>query len=99
MPKSGFGQTEIETGIKFIVAWEDRAMKRQRIKHKTTFEERLAEEARRFEAAAEEQPPGSTARELATIIECCLGDYDMHPPFVIRTVGDNGGVLMASINE
>jgi hypothetical protein len=39
-------------------------MKRQQIKHKTTFEERLLEEARRFREAAEEQPPGSTAREL-----------------------------------
>jgi hypothetical protein len=37
---------------------------RKRVKHLTTFEERLAEEARRFRAAAEEQPPGSTAREL-----------------------------------
>jgi len=39
-------------------------MERRRIKHKTTFEERLAAEARRFKAAAEEQPPGSMAREL-----------------------------------
>jgi hypothetical protein len=39
-------------------------MKRQQIKHKTAFEERLAEEARRFKEAAEEQPLGSTAREL-----------------------------------
>jgi hypothetical protein len=39
-------------------------MKRQKIKHKTTFEKRLAEEARRFKEAAEEQPLGSTAREL-----------------------------------
>jgi hypothetical protein len=38
-------------------------MKRQRIKSKATFEERLAEEARRFKEAAEKQPPG-TAREL-----------------------------------
>lgn len=38
-------------------------MKRQRIKSEETFEERLAEEARRFKAAAEKQPPG-TAREL-----------------------------------
>jgi hypothetical protein len=37
---------------------------RRRIKHKTTFEERLAEEARRFKEAAEQQPPGSKAREL-----------------------------------
>jgi hypothetical protein len=38
--------------------------RRKRIKHKETFEERLAEEARRFKEAAEEQPPGSMAREL-----------------------------------
>ena len=40
------------------------AQQRKRIKHMTTFEERLAEEAERFKRAAEEQPPGSTAREL-----------------------------------
>jgi hypothetical protein len=39
-------------------------MQRKRIKHTTTFEERLAEEARRFMQAAEKEPPGSTAREL-----------------------------------
>jgi hypothetical protein len=38
-------------------------MKRQRIKSKATFEERLAEEVRRFKEAAEKQPPGM-AREL-----------------------------------
>jgi hypothetical protein len=43
---------------------EDRAMQRKRIKHTTTFEERLAEEARRFKEAAEKEPSGSTAREL-----------------------------------
>lgn len=37
---------------------------RRRIKHVTTFEERLAEEAKRFKAAAEGELPGSTAREL-----------------------------------
>ena len=37
---------------------------RKRVKHLTSFEERLAEEARRFREAAEEQLPGSTAREL-----------------------------------
>jgi hypothetical protein len=41
---------------------EDRAMKRQRTK--TTFEERLAQEAQRFREAAEKQTLGSTAREL-----------------------------------
>ena len=33
------------------------------LKHNATFEELLADEARRFKQAAEEQPPGSTARE------------------------------------
>jgi hypothetical protein len=39
-------------------------MKRRRIKHKITFEERLAEEVLRFKEAAEKQPHGTTAREL-----------------------------------
>jgi hypothetical protein len=34
------------------------------VKHNATFEELLADEARRFKQAAGEQPPGSTAREL-----------------------------------
>jgi hypothetical protein len=38
--------------------------KRRRIKHKTTFEERLAEEAIKFKEAAEKQPSESLAREL-----------------------------------
>ena len=37
---------------------------RKHIKHKTSFEERLAEEARQFKEAAEKEPPGSKAREL-----------------------------------
>jgi hypothetical protein len=39
-------------------------MERRRVKHKVSFEERLAEEAERFRKAAEDQPAGSTAREL-----------------------------------
>jgi hypothetical protein len=39
-------------------------MERRRIKHKSSFEERMLEEAERFKKAAEDQPPGSTAREL-----------------------------------
>jgi hypothetical protein len=39
-------------------------MKRPRIKHKLSFEERMAREAERFRKAAEDQPAGSTAREL-----------------------------------
>ena len=40
------------------------ARQRRHIKHTTTFEERLAEEAIKFKEAAEGQPPGSMAREL-----------------------------------
>ena len=36
---------------------------------------------------------------LATIIEQCLGEHDMQPPLVIRTVGDNGSVLVAGFKE
>ena len=39
------------------------AQERRRIKL-ATFEERLAEEAQKFKEAAEQQPPGSLAREL-----------------------------------
>ncbi len=39
-------------------------MKRQRSKHVASFEERLAEEARKFKEAAQREPEGSTAREL-----------------------------------
>ena len=35
-----------------------------RVKHRLTFGERLAEEARRFKEAAEKEMPGSLAREL-----------------------------------
>jgi hypothetical protein len=38
--------------------------KRRRIKRTATFEERLMEEAVKFREAADQQPPGSTAREL-----------------------------------
>ena len=40
------------------------AQVRRRVKHKITFEERLAEEAERFRRAAEELPVGSMTREL-----------------------------------
>lgn len=40
------------------------AQQRKRIKHTQTFEERLEEEAHKFREAAEQQPPGSMAREL-----------------------------------
>jgi hypothetical protein len=38
-------------------------------------------------------------RVLATIIEQCLGEYDMQPPIVVHTVGENGSVLVAGFNE
>lgn len=37
---------------------------RRRVKHTLTFQERLAEEAKRFSEAAERELPGSKAREL-----------------------------------
>ena len=37
---------------------------RKRIKHQTTFKDRLAEEARLFKEAVEKELPGSKAREL-----------------------------------
>jgi hypothetical protein len=40
------------------------AQRRRRVKHIATFEERLAEQAIKFKEAAEQQPPGSMAREL-----------------------------------
>jgi len=36
---------------------------------------------------------------LATIIEHCLDEHDMRPPLFVCTVGDNGSVLVADINE
>lgn len=39
-------------------------MKRQRSKHVGSFEERLAQEAKKFREAAEREPGGSTAREF-----------------------------------
>jgi hypothetical protein len=37
---------------------------RRRFKHTATFEERLAEEAKRFQEAADQARPGSLEREL-----------------------------------
>jgi hypothetical protein len=37
---------------------------RRCVKHEATFKERLAEEAIKFNEAAQNQPPGSMAREL-----------------------------------
>nr|WP_080752142.1 hypothetical protein [Bradyrhizobium japonicum] len=37
---------------------------RRRVKHTSSFEERLAEEANKFREAAEREPPGSMSREL-----------------------------------
>src|SRR4029450_11371404 len=38
-------------------------------------------------------------RFLATIIEHCLDEHDMQLPLVVRTVGDNGSVLVADFND
>jgi hypothetical protein len=37
---------------------------RKRVKHDASFEDRLAEESKKFKEAAEKQPHGSQAREL-----------------------------------
>jgi hypothetical protein len=37
---------------------------RPRVKHKLTFEERLAEEAKKCKEAAEREPPGSTSQQV-----------------------------------
>jgi hypothetical protein len=46
--------------------WKGVAMTklRRRVKHTLTFEERLSQEARKFNEAAEREPPGSMSREL-----------------------------------
>ena len=36
---------------------------------------------------------------LATIFEQCLDEHDMQLPLVVRTVGNNGSVLVANFNE
>jgi len=36
---------------------------------------------------------------FAAIIEQCLGEHGIQPPLVVRTVGDNGSVLVAGITE
>jgi hypothetical protein len=40
------------------------AQVRRRVKHTTTFEERLAQQSQQFKEAARKEPPGSMAREL-----------------------------------
>lgn len=36
---------------------------------------------------------------FATIIEQCLSEHRMQPPFVIRTVGENGSLIVANVSE
>jgi Histidine kinase-, DNA gyrase B-, and HSP90-like ATPase len=46
--------------------------------------------------------PSSTERQRsfeATIIEQCLDEHDMQQPLVVRTLGDNGSVLVAGFKE
>jgi hypothetical protein len=72
------------------------AQQRKRVKHTSTFEERLAEEAIKFKGAAEKQPPGSTARELllrrarqaetAAHINAWLRSPGLRPPASLENV-------------
>jgi hypothetical protein len=75
------------------------AKKRRRVKHTATFEERLASEAIKFKEAAEQQPPGSMARELllrrarqaetASHINNWLSSPGLQPPKALEDwVGD-----------
>lgn len=71
-------------------------MKRQRSKHVASFEERLAEEAKKFREAAEREPEGSKARELlmrrarqaetAAHISGWLSSPGLQPPVEARDI-------------
>jgi hypothetical protein len=70
--------------------------KRRRFKHIKTFQERLAEEAEQFKAAAAQQPLGSHARELllrrarqaetAAHIDVWLKSSGLQPPEALSSV-------------
>jgi len=72
------------------------AQKRRRVKHTSTFEERLAEEAVKFREAAENQPLGSVARErllrrarqaeTASHISNWLSSPGLQPPKAIESL-------------
>jgi hypothetical protein len=72
------------------------ARQRKRVKHTATFEERLAEEVIKFKQAAEQQPPGSMARELllrrarqaetAAHINAWLRSPGLRPPASLENV-------------
>jgi hypothetical protein len=72
------------------------AKQRKRLNHTATFEERLAEEAIKFNEAAEKQPPGSTARELllrrarqaetASHINNWINSPGLQPPKALETL-------------
>jgi hypothetical protein len=73
------------------------AQQRRRVKHTVTFEERLASEAIKCREAAEQQPPGSKARELllqrarqaetASRINNWLNSPRPQPPKVLAVIG------------
>ncbi len=70
--------------------------KRRRLQHVATFQERLAEEAKKFKLAADQQPDGSTARELllrrarqaetASHTNKWLSSTEVHPPQALGNV-------------
>ncbi len=70
--------------------------RRRIIKHKMTFQERLADEALRFREAAEKLPPGSHARELllrrarqadtASQIDEWLKSPGLRPPTMLKNM-------------
>lgn len=74
-------------------------IRRRRFKHEKTFQERLAEEAEQFKAAAAQQPLGSHARELllrrarqaetAAHIDRWLKSPGLQPPEALANVRAN----------
>ena len=69
--------------------------KRRRIKHKKTFQERLAEEAQRFREAAQALPPGTAQElllrrarqaEMASHINDCLRSPGLQPPQALENL-------------
>ena len=78
-------------------------IKRPRVKHRKTFEERLAEEAERFRELAEQTPPGmqrelylrrARQAETASHINDWLKSPGLQPPKHIRKEGGLGTLVM-----
>jgi len=54
---------------------------------------------RRAHQTMEERNMNEGIEQFLATIEQCLDEHDMQPPLVVRTVGDNGSVLVVGFNE